>query len=135
MLRGGHGTRRADMIVTITNDGWFPPSELHQHLAVAKLRCIENRTPTARAVNTGLSGFIDVLGRSHDTLAVQIEGASTAQITLDSRTTVYTRYGDWFATLCVIAAGLVCLWLMYDAARPRTRSLFQSGRSELRFSL
>ena len=48
------------LIVNLTNDGWFHGSaELDQHLITASFRCIETRTPMARAVNTGVSAFID----------------------------------------------------------------------------
>jgi apolipoprotein N-acyltransferase len=117
MFRGPHQTKRADMFVTITNDGWFAAPELYQHLATAQLRAIENHAPAARSVNTGLSGFIDSTGHAHDTLPLHVEGHSTSQLQLDSRVTLYTQFGDWFPTLCTFIIGFVSLRLMYDAAR------------------
>ncbi|MEX0717654.1 MAG: apolipoprotein N-acyltransferase [Planctomycetaceae bacterium] len=49
-----------DVIVNLTNDGWFHgSSELDQHLITAAFRAVETRTPMVRAVNTGISAVID----------------------------------------------------------------------------
>ncbi len=49
-----------DVLVNLTNDGWFHgSSELDQHLVTAVFRSIECRTPMVRAVNTGISAIID----------------------------------------------------------------------------
>jgi apolipoprotein N-acyltransferase len=114
--------KAADLIVNITNDGWFGVDlfgpgdrwyrggQMAQHLQVATFRSIENRVPTARAVNTGISGFIDSLGRTdNDTLIpTGIEGTLAAQVMLDSRTTFYTQWGNLIGPACGIAtAGMV----------------------------
>ena len=52
--------RAPDVLVNLTNDGWFHgSSELDQHLVTAAFRAIECRTPMVRAVNTGISAIID----------------------------------------------------------------------------
>ena len=59
-VREAPGGGERGLIVNLTNDGWFHGSaELDQHLITATFRCIETRTPMARAVNTGISAFID----------------------------------------------------------------------------
>jgi apolipoprotein N-acyltransferase len=115
MMRPAAGSsgKRADFIVNITNDGWFAGGENAQHFQAAQLRSIENRAPTARSVNTGISGFIDSMGRPYDVLPARTEGTRTAQLRLDARVTPFTRFGNVFAFLCVgattvmAAAGLV----------------------------
>jgi len=101
MFRGGGGAKRADFIVNITNDGWFKFNEMPQHLQSAQFRSIENRAPTARSVNTGISGFVDSVGRTHGLIAAGIEGTSVQTLLLDRRSTVYTRWGDVFAGACI----------------------------------
>ena len=106
------GMKRADMIVNLTNDGWFKFNEMPQHLQAATFRSIENRVPTARSVNTGISGFIDSNGRQHDLLGSGITGSSIATLALDSRVTIYSRVGDIFAMACAtVAAGLAIVSL------------------------
>ncbi len=96
------GQKRADFMVNITNDGWFPGDENSLQLQSATFRCIENRAPMARSVNTGISGFTDACGRPVNQLPVRTEGTAAARLNLDSRVTIYTRWGDWFAWCCVI---------------------------------
>jgi apolipoprotein N-acyltransferase len=111
------GRKRADFIVNVTNDGWFAPTESAQHFQAATFRCIENRVPMARSVNTGISGFIDSDGRSSRRLAAGTSGASWSRIMPDSRLTVYTQWGDWFAWCCVIyTAGAAASVLVRRAA-------------------
>src|SRR5207302_404203 len=60
----------------VSNDGWFNHSaELEQHLSASVFRAVEYRMPIARAVNTGISLFIDSVGRSSDRV-----GLSPSQI-------------------------------------------------------
>jgi apolipoprotein N-acyltransferase len=117
-----------DVLVNLTNDGWFHgSSELNQHLITASFRCIENRKPMVRAVNTGISAFIDGNGQVRDPSTVidldamldrdrkprttirdpetgefykQWNAAFIADVPLDSRTSLYARGGDWFAASC-----------------------------------
>lgn len=59
--------KNIDMLLTISNDGWFLHSaELEQHLAAAVFRAVENRIPVARSVNTGASAQIHPNGKIHD---------------------------------------------------------------------
>jgi len=55
---------RPDVIVNLTNDGWFwGSSELDMHLTAAIFRAVEVRTPIVIAANTGFSASIDGSGR------------------------------------------------------------------------
>jgi apolipoprotein N-acyltransferase len=99
--------KRVDFIVNITNDGWFKANENPQHLQAAIFRSIENRAPTARSVNTGISGFIDSTGHTSNLVPQGTEGTSIAMLMLDSRNAPFTSIGDLFADLCGAAAGLM----------------------------
>jgi len=92
--------KAADFIVNVTNDGWFKANQMPQHLQAARFRSIENRVPTARSVNTGISGFVDSAGRVSGLVPAGHEGTSVQRLLLDSRVTLYTRVGDVFAALC-----------------------------------
>ena len=52
------------MLVNITNDAWYGHSSAPvQSLAMAVLRAVENRRALVRSANTGISAFVDPLGR------------------------------------------------------------------------
>jgi len=108
----GPGGKRAQLLVNITNDGWFNAYEKAQHLQAATFRSIENRVWTARANNTGMSGFIDSTGKVVEMLGADREGWAMQRVGLDERLTFYTRFGDVFAMICAVGSviGLVVAW-------------------------
>jgi len=99
--------KRAEILVNLTNDGWFAANENAQHLQAAVFRSIENRVPTARAVNTGISGFIDPLGRTSGLLSPRAVGVSVGTLQLCSRITFFTIHGPVFSWLCAVVSGVV----------------------------
>lgn len=130
MVRGGaprgslDGGRKADLIVNITNDGWFLRPQLSQHLQIATFRSIENRAPTARSVNTGISGFIDSLGRTRTNLLIPVhtEGTLAHQVMLDSRVTFFTLYGNLIGPACgAVASGLAIVGVVRGETQRRRR--------------
>ncbi|GMT48525.1 MAG: apolipoprotein N-acyltransferase [bacterium] len=53
-----------EVIINITNDMWFGKTKASKlHLAHALFRAIENRVPIVRCTNTGISTFVDSVGR------------------------------------------------------------------------
>jgi apolipoprotein N-acyltransferase len=109
------GAKRCDLLVNLTNDGWYPRSDQPaQHFQIAVLRCVENRVPMARAVNTGFSGFIDSNGRVLRLVEVDgrnqvVEGWSAAELRLDPRKTLFGRAGSWPIVGMMIATALLAL--------------------------
>jgi apolipoprotein N-acyltransferase len=59
------GRLALDLLVNMTNDGWFGdfPGGQAQHLVHARWRAAELRTPMVRSANTGISSVIDANGR------------------------------------------------------------------------
>jgi len=91
----------ANFLVTITNDAWFGrTSAPRQHLTIATFRAIENRVFVARAANTGISAFIDPVGRIMKQGGIFTEEAINGTIGLSKEKTFYTLYGDVFAWIC-----------------------------------
>lgn len=99
--------KQIDFLINISNDGWFNHSaELPQHLQICAFRAVENRVGIARSVNTGISGFIDPTGRIDEVVGNGAYGRGTRgsvvrAIKLDKRVSFYSRYGDWFAIICL----------------------------------
>lgn len=113
---------KIDFFVNLTNDGWFQnSSEQDQHLITAAFRCVETRTPMVRAVNTGVSAFIDGDGaivtpehfiddNGREITFVDpktgrwrksVNAALVHHVPLDHRSSLYVKWGDWFAGSCL----------------------------------
>lgn len=93
----------ATLMTTITNDAWFGrTSAPYQHFSMMVLRAIEHRIPFARAANTGISGFVDTHGRVIEQTELFIEASATATFALRGKTTLYTRFGDFFVVFCAM---------------------------------
>ncbi len=131
---GGCAEKRADFLLNISNDGWFGRgTQQPQHLAISVFRAVENRVGIARAVNTGISGFVRPTGQLHDLVTndpsrsqPSNNGYAVARVTVDSRDTVYCRYGDCFAWMCL----LISLGISLDCWIVRTRSGKRKGHSK-----
>ena len=125
---GDSDTKRVDFLLNISNDGWFGRGiQQAQHLAICVFRAVENRVGIARAVNTGISAFIQPSGLVHDVVTSDAStpwpgkcGYAVANVGVDSRFTVYSRYGDWFAWSCALM--WLLLFIDYWVVRARGRS-------------
>jgi len=119
MMRPENGRKPADLIVNLTNSAWYiGGSQRPQHLQIASFRSIEHRTPTARAVNTGISGVIDSAGRivtvvERDGGTQRVAGVVSAGVGRDPRTSMFTKLGHipaWLlamGTVILVIAGLI----------------------------
>jgi apolipoprotein N-acyltransferase len=97
----------ADLLTTVTNDAWFGhTSAAAQHFDIAVLRAVENRRSMARAANTGISGFIDPAGRVSDTTDLFTDAVIVRSMPALSDISFYTRHGDLFTCICVLALGM-----------------------------
>jgi apolipoprotein N-acyltransferase len=112
--------KQIDWLVNISNDGWFvrqekekvkPTVELGQHTAICVFRAVENRVPIIRSVNTGISCYIDSLGKIHNdyadgTVAKQVfdragqRGWFADQIVIDKRVTFFSQIGQRLEISC-----------------------------------
>lgn len=82
-------------VVNVTNDAWFGDTPgPHQHLALARLRAIEEGVPVVRAANTGISAVIDGRGRIVAHLPLGEAGILDAPVPQPIET-VYGLAGPW----------------------------------------
>ena len=101
-------SRGGDFMVTITNDAWFGKTAgPYQHFSIAVFRAVENRKPLIRAANTGVSGYIDIRNMGLETTPLFGNSAITADLMTDKTRSVYSRYGDLFSYLCIVATVLL----------------------------
>lgn len=105
----------ASLLVNITNDAWFGrTSAPYQHFSMAIFRAVENRRSIIRSANTGISGFIDPLGRVVATTQLFTDATMTCTVPILDEKTFYTRFGDLFAMACL---GLTLIASLYQLVR------------------
>ncbi len=120
------GARRADVIVQLTNDGWFGTfdSGRWHHALCARWRAVELATPLVRVANTGISCVVDQTGRVVQTIrgadgkAGQTEASEVVEVALGEGTTLYASIGDLFGHATLAISGLV--GLIATVRRPGT---------------
>jgi apolipoprotein N-acyltransferase len=102
---------RTDLLVNLTNDAWFgDTTEPWIHLALAKFRAIEHRRYFVRSTNSGVSAFIDPVGRVIAHTKTFSEETLRQRIHWLSGKTVYEWTGDslyWAAAAFVFIAAFL----------------------------
>jgi apolipoprotein N-acyltransferase len=99
------------LVINLTNDGWYGDSAApYQHLAIVRLRAVENRRYLLRAANSGVSAIIDPTGRIQSSTGILREAICEGRFDFLETRTWYTRYGDVFVFLCAIISCGSALW-------------------------
>ena len=93
----------ATWLVNVTNDAWFGDTVApHQHLAMARMRCVEFRRPMVRAANSGISAIIDGNGGVATSLGLFRRGVLVAAVRPATFDTIYAKTGEIFGISCSI---------------------------------
>jgi apolipoprotein N-acyltransferase len=107
-LQRGLRNAGARVQAVITDDAWFGTTFFQAYQAnTVRLRAIENRSAFVRVANTGISMFVDPLGRDAQRTGLFEEAVRVQDVPLTEVRTVYDRIGDvpaWAAILTFAAA-------------------------------
>jgi apolipoprotein N-acyltransferase len=117
----------ADLLVVMTNNGWFGEGGAAvQHAAHSVLRAVETRRPVLRVGNGGWSGWIDEFGYTRyqatdDAGSIYFRGARVINVSRDhrwvGRRSFYVEHGDWFVVTSALAAAFG--WMLLRVSVPR----------------
>ena len=109
----------ANLLINISNDGWFGKSAAAvQHLHMARVRAVENRRWLLRVTNSGITAAIDPYGKTYENIPRDVRGGVDLPYDFRADSTFYTRFGDWFAWMCVLVSVILLLptfWKNYDS--------------------
>lgn len=101
----------AAILANLTNDAWYGrTSAPYQHFSMAVFRAVENRRALVRAANTGISGFIDPVGRNSGTTSLFEKTTTIQELPLMDGRTLYMKWGDAFPLGCLIVSAIFCVW-------------------------
>jgi apolipoprotein N-acyltransferase len=93
----------ADFLLNITNDAWFGRTTAPaQHASHLVLRAIETRMGIARAANSGISEFVDPLGRTYGQTQLEHEADIAGMVRTTQFVPLYVHWGDWVGTMVVV---------------------------------
>ncbi len=107
-----------DVLLTISNDTWFGDSiGPHQHLAIARMRALENGRWLLRATNNGVTAIVDHLGAVRAELPQFEVGVLSGEYQERTGRTPFNRLGSWPLYGLLALAGLAVLaWPARPAA-------------------
>jgi apolipoprotein N-acyltransferase len=95
--------RGAQLFVNLSNDGYFGDrAAREQHLRLVRMRAAENRRWILRSTNNGITASVDPAGRVRQVLPSWSEQVGRLTYSYVSDQTLYSRWGDWFAWICLI---------------------------------
>jgi apolipoprotein N-acyltransferase len=102
----------SDFFINVTNDAWFGSTTAPaQHASHLVLRAIETRMGVARAANSGISEFLDPLGRAYATTKLNEMASVAGRLRTSIVIPLYVRLGDWVGMVVVVltVAGIALL--------------------------
>ncbi len=89
------GEQRPAWLLNVTNDGWFGRSSgPYQHLAMTRVRAVEEGLPMVRVANTGISALIDPFGRIVAAIPLEQEGVLDVALPQPLPATSYAQHGN-----------------------------------------
>ena len=105
LMRGRPDRRIPDVMFNLTNDSWYgKTTEPTEHLALASFRSIEHRRSLVRSTNTGISAFVDPVGRIVTRSGIWTRETLVGRVPMMQGRTVYALLGDWIGWVCALLA-------------------------------
>ncbi len=99
-----------NVLINVTNDAWFgKTSEPYLHLALSIFRSVENRLWLIRSTNTGVTAFVDAVGRIVAETGLEEPEILVQDVPMMRSSTLYRSYGELFTWLCLLAFAVIAI--------------------------
>ena len=107
----------ARILINATNDAWFGESIKPQHLAMSRVRAVENRLPLIRVANTGISAAYDPWGRELVRIASNHRGTARAVVAPGPGGSPFAWFGPLWVVLCFLGPAVAAAGRLRRAGR------------------
>ncbi len=94
----------AEVLVNLSNYGWYGTGIQEQILDITRLRAVESRRPVVVATVSGPTCILDGNGEVRIALQAGAKAALYAEVPLDGRGTLYASVGDLLPWACALLA-------------------------------
>jgi apolipoprotein N-acyltransferase len=113
--------RGADLLINITNDGWFGKTPgPYQHAELAILRTVENGVPIVRCANNGISFIVDPYGRTLKRTNIFTQTVLIDSLPKPIKPTFYRQHGNIFAFISLSLIGLGVILRLFRITKRKT---------------
>jgi apolipoprotein N-acyltransferase len=114
--------RPANILINITNDGWFGRTNgPFHHAAMSQMRSIENGISLVRCANSGISMLVDPYGRILKQTGIYSRDVLIGDVPTYRVSTFYSRHGDWVVWFSILIIILTVSWIGFNRKQKQTR--------------
>jgi apolipoprotein N-acyltransferase len=105
LMQNRQGRPIPEVMFNLTNDSWYgKTTEPMEHLALASFRSIEHRRSLVRSTSTGISAFVDPVGRIVTRSGIWTRETLVGRVPMMQGKTLYELSGDWIGWVCALLA-------------------------------
>jgi apolipoprotein N-acyltransferase len=106
------GAKRPEWLLNITNDAWYGLSAgPYQHLALVRIRAIEEGLPLVRVANNGVTAVVDPCGRILHKLGLNDIGFIDFELPKALPATIYSRFKENAFLALLLIASLITIFM------------------------